>query len=250
MTLERVNGHYVWQGKPLVSVTTALGVLGKPALIQWAADQATDAAIEAARCILGDGEPSARGVLDALCEQRDQIRKTHIRTRDAGGARGTNLHEIADALARGETPDVPEAMAAHVAGLRKFLDDHAPETLWSERSVISAYGYAGTLDRLARLAAGDLRVLDFKTRDSRAKCKVWPEIRLQLAAYAKATHSVLDDADRTVEPMPDGIAGGAVVSVYPGGYVLDRVDDLDGRDFECFLRVLELYDWQQNGVHA
>jgi hypothetical protein len=86
MTTNRLNfeskGHrYYLDGKPLTGVTTIIGILDKPALIQWSANQAVD--------FIEDKLESGLGLTGF---DLDEARKAWTRKRDKAGDIGSLCH--------------------------------------------------------------------------------------------------------------------------------------------------------------
>lgn len=133
----------------------------------------------------------------------------------AGANAGTALHSFTEAVDRGEEPAVPPPWDADVAAYRDTLDAHGitrhPE--WVERiTVCPQYGVAGTFDRIVTLDGGRRVIGDVKT--GRDLSYSWPEISIQLALYANATHMWAVDH---WEPMPVLDPNEAVVFWLPVG---------------------------------
>lgn len=126
----------------------------------------------------------------------------------SGANLGTALHTFTERLDRGETLkslSAPQPLGKDLRAYQKELKAAGlrivPEFI--ERVVICPeLGVAGTLDRLAELAGGALRVLDLKTAKSVEYS--WLEIAIQLAIYVHATHA-WNAAAQAWEPMPTGV---------------------------------------------
>lgn len=167
----------------------------------------------------------------------------HIRNaaeREWGAARdlGTEVHGIAEAIFRFE--DLGHIHKKHqgfVEQLRMFIDDFDVEpleiecTAWNEQ-----VGYAGTIDLIARVG-GETIILDLKTGSS----GIWPDVALQLTAYANA--DFLIDPDGTRRPVPD-LDGAAALSLRPDHYSLVPVR-IDDDVFELFRHLVALAEWQR-----
>lgn len=133
----------------------------------------------------------------------------------AGANAGTALHSFTEANDRGEAPEIPQPWAADVKAYRETLDGHGitvhPE--WIERiTVCPRYGVAGTFDRIVTLPDGRRVIGDVKTGKDLSYS--WPEIAIQLALYANASHMWGGDG---WEPMPDLDPTEAVVMWLPVG---------------------------------
>lgn len=109
---------------------------------------------------------------------------TDISTKSA--AEGTMVHEAAEAILLGKTPEVPPIIKPSIDAFVQFLDERsiqsAPE--WVERRIWSAdHRYAGTIDAMA-LIDGKFGVLDIKTSQG-----IFRDYNLQTAAYMSALQS-------------------------------------------------------------
>lgn len=180
------RGHAYYLGdRKLDGVTTLIGGgLPKPALVNWAARTAAEKAVN---------EWDTLAELP-VAERLKRIQKAPDESRNSAAAKGTRIHALADPIARGEEVAVPEELAGHVESCVRFLDEWAPEVVYTEAPVYhERYLYAGTLDLIADMA-GERWLLDWKTSASGA----YGDTAFQLAAYRFATH-LLD-----VDPGPDG----------------------------------------------
>jgi hypothetical protein len=225
------RGHaYYLDGEKLPGVTTILGDgLAKPALINWAAKTVAGYAIDNWADLDGQ-KPS---------ERLKVLEKAHYADRDAAGKRGTEVHHLAEKLAKGEEVAVPEELAGHVEAYVKFLDDFDPQVVLTETPVVSLtkWPYAGTFDLIADFPALGQRLLcDVKT----ARSGVFPDNALQLAAYRYATHRP-GPGDELL-PMPE-VDGCAVIHVRSDGYSLVPVQ-AGPAEHRFFLYCRELWRWQ------
>jgi hypothetical protein len=130
-------------------------------------------------------------------------------------------------------PAVPEHAAGYLAGFDRFLAGHTPGFLATEQTVYSRrYGYAGTFDLLATLPGRGLVLVDVKTGN-----RVYPEVCLQLAAYAAA--DFIGHPDGTEQPLP-AIQAAAVLHLRPGGCQLLPVP-IGRAVLEAFLSALAVF---------
>ncbi len=191
------RGHaYYLDGRKLDGVTTILSKgLPKPALVNWAANTAAALAVD---------QWDELALLPPS-ERLKRISKAHDAARDKAAVRGTQVHALADRLARGEEVTVPDGLAGHVESCVKFLDDWQPQTLMTETPVYhEKYLYAGTLDLLVGMddvggQGMQTWLLDFKTSKSGA----YGDTAFQLAAYANATHCQRPDGSVHTMPIVD-----------------------------------------------
>ena len=127
-----------------------------------------------------------------------------------------------------ETLDL--ALVSHLDGWKKFLSDTKFEVLESETRVYSEQGYAGTFDRLGKLA-NKLTLLDIKTSTTVAR-----STSLQLAAYKQAYEEM------TGEHIEQLIS----VQLKPGNYSIKIYDD--PTDFLTFRNFLSVYQWSHQNA--
>lgn len=209
------KAHRYWlDGRPVPGVTTLIkGGLPAPALTYWAARTVAeyvadhDAEVEQLR---GMG----RGPMVAA------LKEVPWTARDKAGARGTEVHAIAERLVHGEEIEVPEHLAGHVEACARFLDDWAVTPLIVEKSVAHReHWWAGRFDLIATIGDGRTILLDYKTASG-----IWPETAFQLAAYSHA--EFWQDDDETEHPLP-AIDACAAVHLRADGYDLIPLDSGD-----------------------
>jgi hypothetical protein len=188
MRFERRNhgrGHSYWlDGTKLPGVTTILGeAMRKRALENWAAEVTAKTAVDRWDD-LAAMPVSAR--LDTLTRARWE-------QRDAAALDGTQIHTYAEAIVTGAEVDVPPRYLGQVQAVARFMDAWGIEPVAREASVFHhTDGWAGTIDLLAGMR-GTLWLLDWKTGKG-----VYPDMVLQLAAYAHASH-MLNTAGAVVD---------------------------------------------------
>jgi len=232
---------YAWRDEKFWSVTTILsGGIPKPALPSWAAREAATFAVEhveqvAALVDSGDAKAAA-----------DLIKGAPWRARDKAADLGTAVHAAVEALVLGKpAPDRGEDVAPFMEHFDRFVNDWNVTFTASEATVYSrAEKYAGTFDftatipRLADLGySGDRCLGDLKTGKG-----VYPEVALQLAAYAHADFIGLPNGDEV--PVPE-VDCGIVLHLRPTGYRLipARIDD---EVFLTFKYAREVFRWAED----
>lgn len=164
-----------------VSVTAITGILNKPALVYWAANEGAKAAEEILVPGLKIDEINRAEIIQA-------IKSAHRVKRDTTADIGTQVHtwieEYVDStfgLADMPAPPINENIRNSVDQFLEWETNNEVEWLVSERKVYSRkYKYAGTLDSEARVN-GKLSVVDIKTGSG-----IYPEMFMQVAGYAKA----------------------------------------------------------------
>jgi hypothetical protein len=182
---------YDIDGESYPSVTTILGCIGKPALINWAANQERALITDAAADLYIDlckAKPMSRSAYVTTLQARLGQQKAHKRELEKAAEIGTQAHGLIEwnmrrALDQKVGPEprvVDDAQWAFMA----FQDWAASVQLkprFIEQTVFSrTHQYAGTMDLLAEVNSV-LTLVDFKT--SRG---IYPESFLQNVAYQVA----------------------------------------------------------------
>lgn len=166
------KGHrYYLDEKPLTGVTTIIGILDKPALIQWSANQAIDY-IEK-NCIK---DPEGINGWDKtnwrLIDKKhfDQARKAWITKRDKAGDIGTEVHKVIEEYVKSCIDGKPEfklhpdpQVNKMTLKFKDWAEENQVKFLLSEQQVYSEkYWYAGTVDLLVEIK-GKKYIADIKT---------------------------------------------------------------------------------------
>ncbi len=182
---------YRLDGKWVPGVTTLISNgLPKKALVYWSARTVAEYVADNP-----DGveqlRTMGRGPMVAA------LKETPWQKRDEAAVRGTDVHNLAERLANGEQVEVPDHLVGHVESCVRFLDDWRIEPLVAERPVAHRrWWYAGTPDLIGRLPDGRVAIVDWKTNAS----GIYPEVSLQLAAYAHAEFYLAPDGAE--QPVP------------------------------------------------
>ena len=234
---DTAKGHYYVDAEQrrVPGVTTIQdGGLPKKALINWAGNTTAAYAIDHWD-ELAALSPAAR---------LKRLQGCRYEEKDAAAKRGTEVHYYAERLVQGKAVKVPEELVGHVESYVRFLDEWQVQPVLVEFSVASPkYGYAGSGDLIADLAAPDdgeaaRWLLDIKTTRS----GIFGETALQLAAYRYAEHLV--DTTGVVGPLPEVQRTGAVW-VRADGYSLHPV--AAGPDeHRAFLYVQQVADFDKD----
>ena len=177
----KVSGH----DELLPSVTTCLKIIDKSGpLMGWAknvmADKFRSELIEEN----SQGKfPTKEAWVDAVVIR---AKKRPDQERDEAADAGTTAHGLIADIIEGGKPSVPEVLTPAVQGAMEFLSDYNLTVEAVEQRVWHpVYGYAGTVDCIARDPDGRLIVIDWK----RAKA-LYPEYAYQVAAYADAVEAL------------------------------------------------------------
>ncbi|ONI73108.1 hypothetical protein ALI144C_44985 [Actinosynnema sp. ALI-1.44] len=266
----------------LWSVTTVLGVLDKPALLYWAAEQTADAAIDNLatwQAMLND-----RGRTEAVKWLRD-ARFRRPRNLLSAADLGTVVHHLCESYAlTGIRPDKHAiATAIRVEGgdqvdiraegpvvltmldqFDRWLQRFTPAYQATEVCVYSpTYGYAGQTDGFLTID-GVRFIIDYKTsrepRDSKGQPKTpYPEqVALQLAAYRHAEHAavwrprrlekfrrryyLLGEAERAMAEPVPEVDSGLVIQITPEACEAYPIR-CDTEVHESFLYTIEAFRW-------
>jgi hypothetical protein len=262
----------------LWSVTTIIGVLDKPALLYWAAEQTALAAVRSANSLPArideDGEAeTVRWLRDARFRSgKDQLSATSLGTVVHAACetyvlteKRPGLEQI-EALIQTEAQLTAPATHAEAAVVNRmidrfdeFLSDFQPAYQAAEVTVYSpTFGYAGTSD--AFLTVDGIRlIVDYKTSreslDGRGRPKgPYPEVALQLAAYRYAAQAavwrprryekfrrryyLLSTQEQGQAVPPPEVDGGAVIHLSPDRYGFYPVR-CDRAVHKSFLYVME-----------
>lgn len=220
----RRNGWYYLNDRRYVSVTTVLQALAKPALVPWAARTAAEAVLE---------DPATYSTAEAAAS-------VIYRKRDAAADRGSLIHSLAEATARGADIDIvgiPEAARGYARAFQAWTRTMQPTALFTEANVYSdRHGYAGTTDLIAVFADKQVRLVDFKTTGD-----LYREVGLQLEAYRQADFIVPHVGEPRRIPIPP-VAETAAVLLRPDGTYEYRT--MRG-DLDVFLSLLRVWHWMR-----
>jgi hypothetical protein len=245
MITRSIDHAYTFEGKTYPGVTGILKVLDKSGpLMAWAARQTAEAAVRMLDSGEGENRPEPpllyllqtvgpEGVVKALTSRSSW-------TNDQAKDLGTDVHEIADRINRGEdTGPMAPSVAERVERYRDWLKASGWTVKISEAYLIEPdLGYGGTLDILARDADGRATLADIKTGRG-----VYRESVLQLAAYGMAKFIQPVGADQ-VFPMP------AVERYVILHVTLDGVREIEipvgDHDRTAFLACLALSEWSNS----
>lgn len=188
-----VNHVHTLDGKRLYGITTILGVINKPALVQWSANMAVGA-IEENLEILAD----TKVLLKILMPQEQKLlvdefyqlfiteaKTAHRKKKEDAGTKGTDVHAEIEAIVNAainnegyilldttsETKQVQNFIDWAIANNVKFLA--------SEKNVYSTELWCGGIADIVCMIDGKLYVGDVKTSSV-----IYPENYLQVSAYA------------------------------------------------------------------
>jgi hypothetical protein len=171
--------------------------------------------------------------------------------RDTAADLGSAVHRIAEAISRGEKPEVTEEQREYVAAYQRFLADYQPNFESLEQKVCNVtHRYGGKYDAIARIN-GKRTLIDYKTSRT-----LHPKIAIQLAAYAGAEFVGRTDDPRKYGQSKLGLSkfqDFAVLHIrpeqYAKGYRLVRFKVTED-DFEAAIHALALIRWRKTSKNV
>lgn len=226
------NGAGPWPG-----VTTITDVLDKPALTKWHREQVALAALVHADRLITDREAgNGEAAVAFLLATRNEGTN--------GRERGTRIHTALEGVLRREPTVVDPRDVPAIEGARAWLNETGVRPIEVEAFLIhETLGYGGTCDLIAEIG-GETWILDWKSSKSVAwpDGRVYDEMRLQLAAYARAEF-IARPADPARYQVPP-ITRFGIVHVTDAGTRLYPADVTDA-DWIAFRACLLLHGWRK-----
>jgi hypothetical protein len=225
------NGAGPWPG-----VTTITGVLDKPALTKWHREQVALAAFANLERLIAD---KAAGNEDAAIAWLLAARNEGT----TGRERGSRIHSALELVLQRKPAVVDPRDQPAIDGARAWLNEAGVKPIEVEAFLIhETLGYGGTCDLIAEIA-GETWLLDWKTSKSVAWAngKVYVDLKLQLAAYARAEF-IARPADPVRYPIP-AIQKYGIVHVTDAGTRLYEADVTED-DWTTFRACLWIHGWK------
>ena len=204
LTFNEKSHRYRLDGQHVTGVTTILsGGIPKPALVHWAGKTVAEWVTNPENLtdlqylLAGDQETATKFLTGLPAKERD-----------TAAERGTEVHDLAEQLAKTGEVDAPEELFGFIEGYLQFLEDWQITPVLTEVTLANReHWYSGKVDLLATspllmtqedIDAGRLIQIDLKTSKG-----VYMETALQTAAYARAEFFIAEDGHET--PMPEVI---------------------------------------------
>jgi len=227
---------YDWNGEKFWSVTTILQAVPKPALVGWSAREAATFAVDNWKQISALIRKQEREAAASL------VKNAANRNRDRAANVGTSVHQAIEALILDKPmPDWDEQIAGHMDQFLEFVKDfdvtfEAAEAQAFSRSerYAGSFDFIGTIPKIGEVASGPRVLGDVKTGKG-----IYPEVALQLAAYAHAEFVGMPNG--TEVPLP-AVDCGVALHLRSDGYALVPVR-IDDEVFKSFLYVREVWRW-------
>lgn len=207
--------------KPLHGVTTVLSVIAKPALIQWAANQAIE-------YVQNNFESTIYNQPEKWDEFLREARFAHRKKKDKAGDWGTIVHRAIEEWIKNKVePKLEESQQKAFDNFKKWADDNKVEFLESEKHVWSRELWIGGITDLVISMDGKKYVADIKTSSG-----IYNEAFFQMAAY-----------DLCLKEMGgyEDVEGYIVINLKKDGTMdLKRADNME-INRQAFLSALTLY---------
>lgn len=222
------NHGYLLDGQKIISVTKALSLgMPKPALINWAASEAAQAA----------WEKKAELASAPYSEFIQTIAKAHERKRNTAAVKGTAVHGFGEKLVHGEKVDgIPDEVAPKVDQYVRFLNEWQVVPVVVERPICNlSTPYGGTFDLVftSPLFPGRVFLGDIKTAKG-----VYGDNALQLEAYSRADFYI-DENESEVEMSSLGVTDHVVIHLEEDRYHVVEMEHGD-QVFDSFLTAVTM----------
>src|SRR3990167_6616305 len=213
---------YTLDGKPMTGVTTILSVIAKPALIQWAANEAVKYIMEHITELLTF--PIVKENVDKILEE---AKTAHRKKKEGAADIGTLAHKWIEGYIKDpDNAHHEKDLAIMTDNFVKWTEENKVKFLKSEFRVYDPdLFYAGTLDFVAEID-GKKFIGDIKTGSG-----IYPEHFYQMAAYRNAWEKMgLEKLD-----------GSVVVNITKQGKLNVEYSYFYQEDFEAFCGALKIY---------
>lgn len=219
------NHIHTLDGVPLHGVTTVLSVIAKPALIQWAANQAVEYIIKS---LPGMAKLWVDGKDKEVQDIVNEAKYAHRKKKDKAGDWGTLVHKAVEEWIKNKVePKLEESQQKAFDNFKKWAEDNKVEFLESEKHVWSKELWIGGITDMVIKMDGKKYVADIKTSGA-----IYNEHFFQMAAY-----------DLCLKEMGgyEDVEGYLVINLKKDGTMdLKRADNLE-INRQAFLSALTLY---------
>jgi hypothetical protein len=223
-------------------VTSVVGMLPKPFLAYWQAKMVAELAVDSLDFIEQMAQRDRDGAVQYLKGAATRYTKTRASV-------GSAAHDLFERMIRGQQSGrVHPDMVPYQRHFGAFLDQVQPELVRAEDVAWSdTHEYAGSFDGILRLKLDDkgkpdplgepaLVMADWKTSKA-----TYPDVALQMSAYANADVIVSPDGSRETMPTFDG----AVVLHITEDQAAFKPVRIDEMVFAHFLHLRETFRWDK-----
>lgn len=225
-------------------VTSVIQMLPKPFLAFWNAKMVAELAVDSLPFVEQMATRDRQGAIDYLKGAARRYTKARADV-------GSDAHDLFERLMRGEAVQrVHPDLEPYRRNFVDFQEKVNPELIRAEDIAWSdAHNYAGSFDGILRVwldedgnivpdRSGEPHelIVDWKTSKD-----TYPDVALQMAAYAHA--DVIIDADGKRSPMPD-FDGAAVLHITPEQWAFKPVN-ISAEVFGYFLHLREIFNWDR-----
>ncbi len=237
------DGHsYYLDGKRLTGVTTVLGVIAKPMLIQWAANQAVEHIEKNLKY-----SPDHNTYLDCLYNVLQEAKVAHRKKKEEAGAKGTDVHAIIEGIIKHSLELTngaiyPSEITKEILNnpqVGHFVDWaklNKVRFLASEKKVFSRELFlGGTIDFICEID-GEVWIGDIKTSSG-----IYPEHFFQTAGYQR----LMEDMAKTDGGQQFDIKGHLILNCRKDGSFDEKRSISNEDNLLAFMSALNLYRIQE-----
>lgn len=231
------KGHkYFLDGKAMTGVTTILGVIAKPMLIQWAANEAVKYIRENANIV----DVEAGFDLEVWEDLLKAASVAHRKKKEAAGDKGKDVHAQIEVLIKSSLDTgTPISGTSDNEQVQHFIDwavSNKVKFLVSEEKVFSRKLWvAGTIDFVCEID-GEVWIGDIKTSSA-----IYPEHFFQTAGYQKLMEDMADGDGG----MPVNVKGHIILNVRKDGTFEEKRSISNSDNLSAFMAALTLYRVQE-----
>ncbi|MGI5347033.1 hypothetical protein ACQEU8_02420 [Streptomyces sp. CA-250714] len=223
-------------------MTSIKDLLGKPFLAPWQAKMAAELAVDSLDYIAEMARRDKQGAVDYI---KGAARRYSKIRQDVG----SEAHDLFERILRGEAVGaVSRDMAPYKRHFAEFLAAAQPELVRAEDVAWSdTHEYAGSFDAILRILVDERGELDSRGEpalvmaDWKTGKSTYPEVALQMAAYAHADKIISPDGSEA--PMPE-FDGAVVLHITDEKWALKPVR-IDRPVFDYFLHLRALFEWDR-----
>lgn len=219
---------HTYDGKPLCGVTTVLGIIAKPALIQWSANEAVK--------YIEQNLPKFEEVIkNPACLQTlfQEAKYAHKMKKDKAGDWGTILHKaIENWIKDGKEPALENEQKIVFDKFKKWSEDKKVKFLESEKHVWSKELWIGGIADMVIEIDGKKYIADIKTSSG-----IYDEHFFQMGAY----NLCLEEME-----LHKDIEGYIVINLKKDGTIDFKMAVNMDINKRAFLSALELYKIKQS----